>query len=1142
MLVCFSHCLLTDSLQLALIPEFAEQYVDYNGIKRKIQLVAALPEDERKKLLRRNSDGSWPKGSIDEMLENDLQKVVNLFNTRIVQLDNYVTRLSTEKSPNTEITQALSSSYEAEEKAKQLKELDFRLQQLSSFCEWNKLAFEKLAANMDKHLGTERLVTFYEQKVCKLDFANSSKIYESMIALKALNSSQNDSEVKDKLEKLSIHHPLKKDLLAFIQLDIAAEVVTACINAPDSVLVDILAASIIAGAKACMREVIGRIGLRSECLASALRRAINNLCGPDEGVLYFLEVLKQICSVVYVDSYHSNRLLSRILLVERNSKGQSVMHSVAKLGWAGLCSKFCEIVSSIPDSEPLNWMLPCWRDVMHDTPLTLAIKGNHVEALHALLSAQDKETTSTKPGPVPPLVLTCCVGDYDLIVEELILAGFNPNEVDASSNTALHTAVRYNRPECVKMLLKLGANPSARDFLNSWTPFMLASATGLSEIVSILVASGASVDEVDSSGWTAMEQAVVRGYLHLADKLRTQVALSDKPVNLHTLYIKASSSEMRSRKRAMDLQLSRSVVIIRISDLAGRIRVSLQGDDAVYVSGRSPSFAASRPSSVDFMSQSTDSLSKNDTTASNGSMTPSSSQNNSVIIDIPRSHFDNAGEVCLENLAEPDEIADDSIHLHYDAAQENSPQPVNGSSPPYELVFVTRNTEEATITIDLLANRSHKILGRTVCCLTSLVSDLGNHMQSLKPLAPLPLLSSKTLKPIAHVNADVLISKVTVDDRFSSNDGISTPALSLEAVSNVSRTALEDAERSLHKSATTTSESGKSNGVAVIGHRGLGKNQPDRLSLQLGENTLQSFIKAADLGASYVELDVQMTKDMVPVVYHDFIVNETGTDAQVHSLTLEQFLGASHSPSEEIKDDASDIQQKRRPRAYSSSFTPSGSQVNFGEFAEENARLKPKVYKGNALGHTICAPFTTLKDVLKEVPQSVGLNVEFKYPMLSEAEEEKLLPIAYDYNFYVDTILSIIKKYGGKRKYIFSSFNPDICILLSLKSTNPVLFLTEGGTAYRTDVRAASLRQALKFASQWSFLGIVSACEPLIMCPRLIKAVKQLGLSCYTYGVLNNDVDNVRRQVRFGVDAVIVDNVLAIRRALNQYDESLESD
>ena len=47
--------------------------------------------------------------------------------------------------------------------------------------------------------------------------------------------------------------------------------------------------------------------------------------------------------------------------------------------------------------------------------------------------------------------------------------------------------------------------------------------------------------------------------------------------------------------------------------------------------------------------------------------------------------------------------------------------------------------------------------------------------------------------------------------------------------------------------------------------------------------------------------DVQLTKDSVPVIYHDFLMSETGTDAPVHNISLKQvilrLLGPSRSPS-----------------------------------------------------------------------------------------------------------------------------------------------------------------------------------------------------------------------------------------------------
>ena len=34
--------------------------------------------------------------------------------------------------------------------------------------------------------------------------------------------------------------------------------------------------------------------------------------------------------------------------------------------------------------------------------------------------------------------------------------------------------------------------------------------------------------------------------------------------------------------------------------------------------------------------------------------------------------------------------------------------------------------------------------------------------------------------------------------------------------------------------------------------------------------------------------DVQITKDDVPIIYHDFLISETGIDEPLHNLSLEQ--------------------------------------------------------------------------------------------------------------------------------------------------------------------------------------------------------------------------------------------------------------
>lgn len=178
--------------------------------------------------------------------------------------------------------------------------------------------------------------------------------------------------------------------------------------------------------------------------------------------------------------------------------------------------------------------------------------------------------------------------------------------------------------------------------------------------------------------------------------------------------------------------------------------------------------------------------------------------------------------------------------------------------------------------------------------------------------------------------------------------------------------------------------------------------------------------------------------------------------------------------------------------------------------------------------------------------------------MLHESEEHEMDQFAVELNSFVDTVLKTVYDHAGKRNIIFSSFNPDICLMLSFKQPSiPILFLTDAGMCPVGDVRAASLQEAIRFASRWNLLGIVSAAEPLVSCPRLVKVVKESGLVCVSYGTLNNDYKNVQvcyqwrdpqrarintdmcyqLQVNEGIDAVISDMVLKIRKGLTGSDE-----
>jgi glycerophosphoryl diester phosphodiesterase len=72
----------------------------------------------------------------------------------------------------------------------------------------------------------------------------------------------------------------------------------------------------------------------------------------------------------------------------------------------------------------------------------------------------------------------------------------------------------------------------------------------------------------------------------------------------------------------------------------------------------------------------------------------------------------------------------------------------------------------------------------------------------------------------------------------------------------------------------------------IVGHRGL----PEMKT----ENTLESFKSAFNAGADAVELDVQLSNDGIPVVYHDFDMKRLhGSAKRIENTSYDEILGIS---------------------------------------------------------------------------------------------------------------------------------------------------------------------------------------------------------------------------------------------------------
>jgi glycerophosphodiester phosphodiesterase len=589
--------------------------------------------------------------------------------------------------------------------------------------------------------------------------------------------------------------------------------------------------------------------------------------------------------------------------------------------------------------------------------------------------------------------------------------------------------------------------------------------------VELLAAAGADLQRCDNSGWTAKEHAALRGHIAIAARLVELAPSSNPPL--------AAPTDTRIARAGSPPQ----------SSLDERRSKNLNRDNNNTVVQKVPEPV--KTFGHRYLTKETMVL------VSLGSM-------------------DNRKEipaVTLEDIPLADAHAtqlDTALSLVVSAAGAvGEPTvidlPVQDNIATEPITFMTTDVSKVKVLFDIVptyAGSHERVVGRGVALLSSIKTSIGSKRISLQGDMKVPIVAASTLDVIGVVNFNFLI--ITPFQH---------PGMSVT-----------EQHTYWKKMAAST---------MVIGHRGLGKNTASRTSLQLGENTIQSFISAANLGAEYVEFDVQLTKDLVPVIYHDFLVSETGIDAPVHTLTLDQFLhiGEGQKPrqsrasSPETAPDSNglsvdqDRPNHRRLRSYSVDNSTQRNihldrQQELTERMRHTRDFKKKGFKGNNRGFSIQSSFTTLEKMFNEIPETVGFNVEMKYPMLYESEEEEMDQYAVELNSFVDTVLQKVYDKMGKRNIMFSSFNPDICLMLSFKQPSiPVLFLTDAGTSAVGDVRAASLQEAIRFASRWNLLGVVSAAEPLVMCPRLVKVVKESGLVCVSYGTLNNDPVNVEVSV-----------------------------
>ncbi|KAL2020112.1 hypothetical protein VTK56DRAFT_8717 [Thermocarpiscus australiensis] len=1129
------------------VPEWAGSYINYKGLKKLVKAAAKAAQNGEPVDL----------AEFFFALDRNLEDVDSFYNKKFADACRRLKVLRDRYGSTPDVVTNLDDD-EIEELMGALLELRSQLRKLQWFGEINRRGFVKITKKLDKKVpNTTTQHRYISTKVDPRPFAKDTTITRLLSEinkwLSVLGDSQNADDARSErstrsrasvkgipfipaglLDKLD--QAIRKDDVAALKTALTEGNLLSSEPAPQKMLLNFLQRSISARSKAstafllenitsldepddinernCIHRLVIHIGrTKTASLKNDEDSSLTSYPFPVPGAAQYaqnyLTPATSPSGAPRVSGLRESNLLSkddeavqmliylldslkpsqRTALVTRDSFGRIPLHYAAQFGFVVVCQILMSKMQEWGQFNVENGIdAPEWQDKEGNAPLHLSVLGGHTLTTKALLQGENWKGVNDHKAELrraisksSAVLAIATKANFKDIVELLVEAGVDINWQDKTGETALHIAARFGHDECAKVLLRGTAEQKAdlelaeKSF--AWTPLHIAAVDGHLSVAQLLVDAGADVNKLDSSGWTAKEHAALRGHLPIARLLAAHSAEDNDATNSSDEEKSATDSGAREVASLED----------RRSNGSSRPAEPVKSFGHRYLKDKSLVLV------------------------SLGSM---DMRKNIEAVTLDRVPLAEAHTTQLDTAL--------SIVVSANGAQGEPTiidMPVHENISTEPIVFTTDDASKVKLLFDIVptysGNEKNKI-GRGVALLSSVRPTVGTKRMNLQGDVCVPIVGAN-LEVIGTVNFNFLV------------------------ITPFSHPNMEVTSRQTYwKKMTST---------MVIGHRGMGKNLPSNKSLQLGENTVPSFIAAANLGAQYVEFDVQLTKDHVPVIYHDFLVSETGIDAPVHTLTLEQFLHINpdstrggHSPKAQHKQLKKTRSNSPGPRQRSMSMDLPDLHLSKAEMEERMKHtrdFKAKGFKANSRGNFIQAPFATLEDLFRKLPRSVGFNIELKYPMLHESEEHEMDAYAVELNSFCDTVLTKVYDMADGRHIIFSSFNPDICLCLSFKQPNiPILFLTDAGTTPVGDIRASSLQEAIRFASRWNLLGIVSHAEPFVNSPRLVRVVKQNGLVCVSYGTQNNDPKLVQRQVKEGIDAVIVDSVLAIRKGLTGAQEN----
>ncbi len=280
------------------------------------------------------------------------------------------------------------------------------------------------------------------------------------------------------------------------------------------------------------------------------------------------------------------------------------------------------------------------------------------------------------------------------------------------------------------------------------------------------------------------------------------------------------------------------------------------------------------------------------------------------------------------------------------------------------------------------------------------------------------------------------------------------------------------------------SESLLANSVQVYAHRGGRALWP--------ENTLTAFYNALNLQVDFVDMDINLSKDLVYMVTHDNTLNKDITRSPTTAWIKESLPIASLRASE-IK------------------------QYNVGKI-KKGTRYAREFHKQKPLNaERIPSLSEAISFVKRHQHKETGFQLEIK--TLEDKRE-------FSVTQYAKTLYKILKKEHLIKKTEIQSF--DFNVLEALHQIDPKLklaFLTEAANPHHNRKRFPKLSQLLNYIKQSG--GTFWEPEFTQLSKSSVSAAHKHGLKVVVWGFSSHpklEKKEIKKAIQYGVDGIITDN------------------